>query len=95
MNKRSLGSLIALNAALLVALVVTTLTPAPARAQIGFNQAQYMMVSGRITTRRQQAAVYIVEVNSAKMISLLYNSANNKIEWVAARDQLQDLPAGR
>ena len=54
MNPRSLGALIVLNVALLLALVVVTFSPAPAQAQFG-GRADYVMISGFSAGRENQA----------------------------------------
>lgn len=91
MNKRTLGALIALNVVLLVAIFVTALTPQPAKAQVGLGKAQYLMVSGDVTGRAQQAAVYVIEVNSSNMVAVFFNGSNGKIELMGSRSLAQDL----
>jgi hypothetical protein len=81
MNKRSLGALIALNAALLIGLTLISMAPQPAKAALGA-RADYLMVSGQTTTRKQQAAIYILDIGSGKIAAAYVNSANDKIEWV-------------
>jgi len=82
MNKRSLGALVALNAALLVGLVTISIAPQPAQAQKLGARAEYLMVSGGSATRKQQAAIYIVELNTGKIAAAYVNTGNDSIEWV-------------
>lgn len=87
MDKRSLGALVALNLVLLGAVMATMLMPEPAQGQLGaLNKVQYLMVAGDVTGRRQQAAVYIIETNTAKMVALFFNSGTNNIEVVGGRE---------
>jgi hypothetical protein len=90
MNKRSLEALIALNVVLLVALAVTMLTPAPARAQIR-NRGTYTITGGPAIGHPNFAMLYIVEGSSMRMIALLYSSADNTLTPVDNRAMLDDL----
>lgn len=90
MNARSLAALVAINVALLAALVVSLVTPEPAQAQFAAG-GQYLMIAGAAPNRSGQSLVYIVDVRTGRMISVLYTSANNELEFVAARDIGQDI----
>ena len=90
MNKRSLAGLILINAVLLASLVVTAFSPAPARAQSGGGGGEYLMIAGDVTGREQQAAVYIIDLQSRKIITFFFNGANNRLEFIAGRDVSQD-----
>lgn len=92
MNKRSLAGLILINAVLLASLVVTAFNPTPAQAQLGGGGGggQYLMIAGDVTGRDQQAAVYIIDLQSAKVITIFFNGANNRLEFIAGRDVSQD-----
>ena len=81
MNRKSLRALVVLNVVLLVALVVVGLTPQPAQGQ--FARAEYIMVSGRVTGRAQQAAVYLINLQTAQIAAIMFNSANNQLEAIA------------
>lgn len=89
MNKRSLAGLILVNAVLLASLVVTALGPAPARAQFGTG-SQYLMISGTVTGRDSQAAVYIVELQSGRVAAIMFNGSNNTLEIIAGRNVAED-----
>ena len=82
MNKRSLGALVALNAALLVGLVLTSMAPQAAQAQKLGARAEYLMVSGQTAIRKQQAAIYVVEISSGKIAAAFVNTGNESIEWI-------------
>ena len=81
MNRRTLRALLALNVVLLVALVLVGLTPSEAQAQRGA-RAEYIMVSGRVTGRDQQSAVYILDLANARIAAVMYNSSNDKFEEI-------------
>lgn len=87
MGKRSLPALIALNVVLLLALALATLAPSPAQAQ-GFAAARFLMVSGPTNARSQQDVVYIIELNSARVLAGFYNSANDTWEPIGGASML-------
>lgn len=90
MNRKTLGALIALNVVLLAGLAAVTMTPKQAQAQ-GFSRANFLMISGEITAREQQAAIYVVETNSGRMISLLFNGSNNTWQVIGSREIAKDI----
>lgn len=90
MNKRSLAGLILINAVLLASLVVTAFSPAPAQAQFGGMGGQYLMIAGDVTGRDAQAAVYIIDMQSGKVVSIMFNGSNNTLEFIAGRDVSED-----
>jgi hypothetical protein len=92
MNKRSLGALVALNIALLVALAVVALVPQPAAAQAGFVRSQYITVAGDASGRQEQA-IYVIEINTGKIAALIYNSGNKSLDAIDGRSILDDLAA--
>lgn len=97
MTHRSLAVLIVLNAALLLALGGVVLTPKPAQAQFGAG-AKYTMISGAVTGRSGQDAVYIVDLTSSKVAPVFYNASSKKIEYFTGRviiDDLKRLSEGR
>ena len=89
MNQRSLAALIALNVVLLAALVVTVFSPQPAQAQFG-GSSQYLMISGEVAGRTNQSGVYIINLQTSRMIAVLFNSSNNKLEYIDSRDISRD-----
>ena len=78
------GVLVALNAVLLIGLAVVSLTRQPAAAQFGM-RGDYAMIAGQATGRANQAAVYILELKSQKMIALMFDSRNKKLQTIAGR----------
>lgn len=97
MNQRSLATLIAINAVLLVAVVVSVFSPAPAMAQFGGGN-QYLMIAGQAPQRQNQSLVYVIDLRSSRIITVLYNSGNQRLELIAGRvvgDDLRAAPSGR
>lgn len=95
MNQRSLATLIAVNVILLSSLVLVFFsTPEPAYAQ-GFGAGgKYLMIAGRSPQRNSQDVVYIIDVNGAKMITVIANSSlrsNNIVEVIKGRDIKPDI----
>lgn len=90
MNARSLAALILLNVVLLAGLVVTVFSPQPAAAQFA-GGSQYLMIAGDVTGREQQAAVYIINLQTSQMAAVMFNTANNNLEVVAGRTVGEDL----
>lgn len=80
MNRGTLRALLALNVVLLVALVLVGLTPAPAQGQLG--RSEYLMVSGLVVGRKQQAAVYILDLANNQIAAVMYNSSNDSFEEI-------------
>ncbi len=76
MTKRSLPALIAMNVVLLLALVLISLAPAPAIGQ-GFASARYVMVAGPTTGRTKQDVIYIIEMNTTRVVAAFYNASDN------------------
>lgn len=91
MNRKALPALVALNVVLLMSLLVVSLTPSPAKAQFG--RARYVMISGQAQGQNQRNAVYIIEVNQAKMVAMMFNGGNNKLEIIAGRKLADDMKA--
>ena len=92
MNQRSLAALVTLNVILLAGLALTVFMPRQAQAQFGGGNS-YLMVSGEITGREQQAGVYIIDRNSAQAIVMLFRSQDKKVEYIGFRDIRQDMQA--
>lgn len=89
-SPRSLAALVALNVALLAGLVVTLFTPEPAQAQFG-GGTQYLMLAGQTRGQNDAALIYILDVRSAAMISVVYNSGSKDLEFVASRGMANDI----
>lgn len=93
MNRQSLKALVALNIVLLAALVVVSLVPQQSHAQLGGGAANYVMVAGEITGKPNQNCIYITELNSARMVAVMFLGGNNKLEIVAGRKLKSDVEA--
>jgi len=90
--KRAPGSLIVLNAALLIALVVVLVLPQdPATGQARRGRGSYTMISGAVTGRENQACIYIVETKSFQMAAVMFDSRSNRFQVMAHRNMLADL----
>ena len=87
MSKRSLPALIAPNVVLLLALALVSLSPSPAQAQ-GFAAARFLMVSGPTTGRSQQDVIYVIEMNSARVLAAFYNSGTDTWEVIGGANML-------
>jgi len=90
MNKRSLGALVALNIVLLVALAVVSISPQPANAQVGLRQSEFIMVSGIVRGRQQQAVVYIIDLSTGQMVAIFHDANTGKSSFIAARNMASD-----
>lgn len=92
MSKRLVRSLVILNVTLAVALagVLIHRGMQPAQAQFGGAGGQYTMVAGDINGRTQQG-VYIFELNSGRLVSLLFNGARREFEVIDGRDVRSDI----
>jgi hypothetical protein len=90
MNKRSLGALVALNIVLLVALALVSFSPQPAKAQVGLRQSEYIMVSGVVRGRTQQAVVYIIDLSTGQMAAIFHNADTGKSSIIAGRNMAAD-----
>ena len=90
MNKRSLGALIALNVALLAAVLAVTVMPQPAAAQLK-GRDRYAMVSGKSIGRSSQDVVYVMNLTNGQVIAFLYESVNKRVTVVGGMDFSADL----
>lgn len=80
MTSRSLAMLVFVNAVLLAALALTTFSPSPAAAQFGGGRS-YTMISGEVTGRNNQAAVYIIDLSSSAVAPVFYNGSKKEFEF--------------
>jgi hypothetical protein len=91
MNTKTLGALVTLNLALLVALLVAVLTPPPAQAQAARGRGEYVMISGDVAGRSGQQVVYILELKNQHIAAVFYNSADNTLTLVDTHSLAKDL----
>ena len=92
MNKRSLGALIALNLSLLAGLAVTGLAPQPAEAQV-LGSKHYVMVAGDLVGRNDQSVVYVIEIETSRMIAVLVDTRTNELQLLGRRNLQPDFNA--
>ncbi|MEE9404726.1 MAG: hypothetical protein V3V20_07525 [Algisphaera sp.] len=90
MTHRSLAVLILLNVGLLVALGLTVLSPTPVQAQFGASPS-YTMISGAVSGRSGQAAVYVIDLQSSKVAPIFYNASNKKFEYFKGQVVSEDM----
>jgi len=83
MNRQTLRVLVVLNLVMLIAVVVVGLMPQPAQAQLA--RSEYIMVSGEVTGRSQQNAIYIINLGTNQIAAVLFNSGTNNLEPVGGR----------
>jgi hypothetical protein len=89
-NRKTLGALIALNVVLLAGLAAVCLSPKPAQAQ-GFAGSSYLMLAGDVVGREQQAAIYVIDVNTGQIATLFFNGSTGKWEEIAYKNVADDL----
>lgn len=92
MNKKSLGALITLNVALLAALALVSLTPQSATAQLR-RPGQYLMIPGEARGRAQENMIYVLEIGTARMVAITFNSSNNRLQTWGVRVVGDDINA--
>jgi len=51
------------------------------------------MISGTATGRTSQDAVYVIDLNSSRMVALMFNSANGQIDILDGRVVSEDANA--
>ena len=91
MNRRSLGGLIALNGALLLAVLALNFTPA--QAQLRLEPGEYTMVAGDFIGRPNQQVVWITDVRSSRVLGVVFSSGDKSLNFVNGRIINADLPA--
>ena len=91
MNRKTLGALIALNSVLLAGLAAVCLSPKPAQAQGGFAGSNYLMISGDVQGRESQASIYVIDVNTGQILTVMFNGSNKQWEVYGVKDVKADL----
>ena len=91
MNKKSFSALVVLNTVLLAALFVIGLSPAPVTAQGLGGGPEFLMIAGKSPIRENLSTIYLMELRSAQMLALQYDSRNDSVEVVGARNVGQDI----
>lgn len=90
-NRRTLIWLVVVNVLLLGALVLSVLTePSPAMAQPAAGRSgDFVMVAGTVTGGNEQA-VYLLDLRSARLATIVARSAEQELQIVDIRDLQQD-----
>lgn len=91
MSHRSLAGLIVLNLVLIVSLGLLSFTPPPAEAQIG-RAGNYVMIAGA-SLGKEADTLYIMDLNSARMLAVNYSVPQKKFEALGLRDINPDFNA--
>lgn len=86
MNRKSVSALVVLNAVLLVALFVIGLSPAPATAQGLGGGPEFLMIAGKSQIRDNVSTIYLMELRSAQMLAVQFDTRNDSLEVVGARN---------
>lgn len=79
MTTKSLVFLLVLNAALLAGLFLMPGSQEPARAQFG-GGANFTLIAGDVTGRSNQAAVYVIDLQTSRVAPVFFNGSNNEFE---------------
>jgi len=88
MNQKSLYGLVALNAILLVALMVLSFTPQPATAQMGVRAGDYVMVAAERGGRTHHT-IYITDLANGAILAV-DPTPRKELEVVGFRAIAQD-----
>lgn len=92
MKKESLGALIALNIALLVALLLVFVLPVgEVQGQARRGRGDYSMIAGEVVGRENQSAIYIAELKSFQLAAIMFDSRANRIDLIGVRNMAKDL----
>jgi hypothetical protein len=99
-QRRTLASLVTLNLALLMALVLSVLTqPQPATAEAQPMRGRYAIVAGEQSrigrTGSRPNTIYIVDLQQSLVVALMYDVGKNRLEPVAVRSLVQDIENSR
>lgn len=92
--QKKLSGLVVLNAVLLLVLGVFCLTPQSAEAQLGGRGGDYLMIAGQ-TQGQTTSTVYIIDLESAKMIAVAYDTSAKALQVLAGRDVASDVKEGK
>ncbi len=92
-SMRSVSALVVLNLALLLFLALLSFSADPAHGQLGLRN-EYVLIAGNITGKPDQAAVYILELKSQRMVAIAYDSRSRKILPLGSRVISEDVRVG-
>ena len=91
MNARTLAALVLLNVVLLAAVAVVALTPQSAQAQLGGAGDQYLLIAGKTPAAQDRDAVYVLNVNTGQVVSLVFDSRTDDLQRVDGRSVTEDI----
>jgi hypothetical protein len=96
MKKRSIAALLTLNALLLVAIIAVALRPTPTQAQrMGARAGNYLMVAGENRGTSQFDVVYILDVDTGRLLNLYYDSSAERLVVLGGREIGRDIRGDR
>ena len=88
MTRRSLATLILINAVLLAGVGVSMFAP-HSEAQFA-SGSQYLMIAGEVVGRAQQSGVYVIDLTRGAVLPLLYNTSDNSLDVFPVRNVRED-----
>lgn len=96
MNRKTLGALVALNAALLLAAAALSFAPSPVNAQLGGGGGDYTMIAAQRNGRTPHP-VYIIDTRNSVMLSVEPDARGRQggLVVTAARDTRRDFDASK
>ncbi|MEM8783381.1 MAG: hypothetical protein AAGE65_11075 [Planctomycetota bacterium] len=89
MTAKSLAFLIALNAVLLVGLFVLPGGQKTAEAQFG-GGTNFTLIAGDVTGRTNQAAIYVIDLQSSRVAPMFFNGSSNEFEIFRGANVAED-----
>lgn len=94
MNRKTLGALVALNAALLLAVAALTFNPSPASAQFTGGGGEYTMIAAQ-RAGQSASAVHIFDTKRGVALTIEPNHrSKGEMTVIAFRDITKDFKAG-
>lgn len=97
MKRTSLGFLFALNAVLLGAIYLTAGPVPVAEGQFARDGARYTMVSARTGGARDEATIYVIDLQTGAAVPIRYRDGRNRFDISRGRSLVGDvtsLPGG-
>lgn len=93
MNRTSLGFLLALNVVLLGAIYLTAGPVTTAEAQFAGNGPRYTMVASRTDGARDEATVYVIDLQNGAAVPVRYRDGRNRFQVSRGRSLTGDVAA--
>ncbi|MDP7637751.1 MAG: hypothetical protein QF577_09425 [Phycisphaerae bacterium] len=92
MNRQALRALVVINLVLLVMLLLVMVVPQSASAQLRGRDI-YTMVAGQTQERTSQDLIYVANLTSGDVVSLIYESENDKLVIIGRLNFSRELEA--